>query len=338
MSSSNNDVVVVCSEIADPNWRWIEASLDENSITFRYAPCSTQHTIDRLPFLNMARLRGSLEAVLLAKKSGAKAIVTHGPTLAAWCALFARLLGVKTKILAHSFNFTELPSRIKRAVFSVALSNIDRFVVFSSVERGLYAEAFKLPPQKFDVVLWGVRPPEADDTQAPIEKEDYICAIGGNARDYKTLIHAARRLPNLTFVLVVRPESIQGLDLPPNVKKYVDLPYLKTMNVLKHSKFMVLPLLNSTVPCGHVTLVAAMYFKKAFIVTDSLGVRDYVTPGFNGLTIGANSVDDLVSAIENLWRDSTLCNTLSENGLAFAVRECAEKQIADHFVRWLRSF
>ena len=31
------------------------------------------------------------------------------------------------------------------------------------------------------------------------------------------------------------------------------------MSVLLHSRFMVLPLLTSDVPCGHVTLVAAMH-------------------------------------------------------------------------------
>lgn len=330
--------VVVLTDFADPNWRWLETSLAGIGLRFEFVRrCIDRNFLEKIIPLNLGRLRGSLQGVQIARRTRANAVVAHGPTLAAWCALFARVLGLKIPIVAHTFNFTVLPSGAKKALFSLALSRIDRFVVFSTVERELYAKAFALPIEKFDVVLWGVKPPQVDAPETPLEQGDYVCAVGGNARDYRTLIEAARRLPDVRFVLVVRPNSLSGLDLPPNVAVHTNLPFGKAMNVLMHSRFMVLPLLNSEVPCGHVTLVAAMYLGKAFVITELSGVRDYVRDGDNALTVIAGSVDDLAAATRRLWVDPALCANLGENGRRFAASECTEERIARHFLGWLRS-
>jgi glycosyltransferase involved in cell wall biosynthesis len=234
-------------------------------------------------------------------------------TLAVLFALFARAFGLKIPILAHTFNFTTLPPLAKRPLFTLALSQIDRFVVFSNMERELYAKTFGLPVDRFDVVCWGVRPPEVDSPEVPFEQGNYVSAIGGNARDYRTLIETARMLPQIRFVLVVRPESLRGLNPPSNVVVHTSLPFGKTMNVLLHSRFMVLPLAGSEVPCGHVTLVAAMHLGKAFVITDSTGVRDYVRNGENALTVSPGSVESLVAATRRLWEDPVFCARLGKN-------------------------
>ncbi len=329
--------VVVCAEIADLGWRWLEESFAGSSIRFEFVRCVPRNSLERITRFNVARLRGAFEAVRMARRAGAQAIVAHGPTSAAWCGLFARMTGLRIPILAHSFNFTSLPSWPKRLVFKRSLSEIDRFVVFSTVERDLYAKTFGLPPERFDVVLWGVEPPRVEGPDTPLEEGPYVCAVGGNARDYRTLIEAARWLPDVRFVLVVRPDSLRGLDLPANVAVHTNIPFGKTMNVLAHSRFMALPLIGSEVPCGHVTLVAAMHLGKAFVITDSSGVHDYVRDGDNALTVAAGSVEGLAVAIRRLWNEPMLCVRLGDNGRQFAARECTEERIAEHFQGWLRS-
>ena len=162
------------------------------------------------------------------------------------------------------------------------------------------------------MICWGVKPPEIDSPEAPLEPGEYVCAIGGNARDYGTLLQAARLMPHIRFVCVVRPNSLQGLDVPPNVTVHTNLPSGQAMNILVHSRFMVLPLLHSKVPCGHVTIVAAMHLGKAFVITDSEGVRDYVQDGHNAMTIPARSASALAEATERLWRSPALCKSLGE--------------------------
>jgi glycosyltransferase involved in cell wall biosynthesis len=280
---------------------------------------------------------GCWRAVRVARKTNASIIVTHGPTLAAWCCIFAWMLNCsRVAIFAHSFNFTELPGPFKRWVFSRVLGRVERFAVFSQMERGLYANAFKLDVRKIDFVHWGVDGPSLEGQR--IEAGDYVVSIGGNARDYRTLFEAARLVPDTWFVVVARPHNLLGLEIPQNVTTHTNLPLNATMNILGHSRFMVLPLVGSEVPCGHVTLVAAMHLGRAVIATDSTGVADYVENGVTGLTVKMVSPRELASAIEQLWRDSELCDRLAENGRRFAMARCSEESIAAHFSDWLMSW
>jgi glycosyltransferase involved in cell wall biosynthesis len=332
----SSGLMICCADFADPAWRWIEGPLSDTGIRFEFVRAVPRNIIERrVSSLNLARLRASFEAVRLAREKKAHAIVTHGPALAAWCALFARFFRLKIPIVAHSFNFTELPNAVKRSALGWMLSNVDRFVVFSRLERSLYAKAFDLPRDHFDVIHWGVSPPDVSSPEAPMEPGDYVCAIGGNARDYGTLLEAARLTPHIRYVCVVRPNNLRGLDVPSNVKVHTNLPSGQAMNILVYSRFMVLPLLHSKVPCGHVTIVAAMHLGKALILTDSEGVRDYVQDGHNAITISPRSATALAEATERLWESPLLCKRIGENGLRFARRECTEGQVVQHFRGWL---
>ena len=331
-------LVICCADFADSKWRWIEGPLSDTGIRFEFVRAVPRNLFERgITSLNLPRLRASLEAVRLARKKKADAIVTHGPALAAWCGLFARILRLKIPIVAHSFNFTELPNATKRTVLGSMLSNVDRFVIFSSLERSLYAKAFDLPEDRFDMVHWGVNPPPVDSPEHPLEPGEYVCAIGGNARDYGTLLEAARLIPHIRFVCLVRPDSLAGLGVPSNVTVHTNLQFGQAMNLLLHSRFMVLPLVHSEVPCGHVTIVAAMHLGKAFIVTDSEGVRDYAQDGYNAVTIPPRSAAALAKATERLWKAPALCKSLGENGRRFARRECTEERVVQHFREWLAS-
>jgi glycosyltransferase involved in cell wall biosynthesis len=335
--TANDDMfplVVCCSEIDDPNWRWLEPALGD-MCHFHFVRCVPRNVLEKkLRVLNLSRIRGCFETVMLARRMHADVVVTHGPTLAAWCSIFGFVFSLKGTILAHSFNFTELPNLLKRFIFSIAFKRVDRFVVFSNAEKTVYAEAFSLPEGRFEFVHWGVRPPNVIGP-SPLTRGNYVSAIGGNARDYTTLISAARQLPDIPFVLVVRPFSLAGIDPPPNVTVHINLSVEASMNILCYSRFMVLPLVSSVVPCGHVTIVAAMHLGKAMAVTASLGVSDYVKHGENSLLVPPVDINSLVQAIRDLWSDSELCTRLGESGQRFALQECTEDRIADHFRRWL---
>jgi glycosyltransferase involved in cell wall biosynthesis len=101
---------------------------------------------------------------------------------------------------------------------------------------------------------------------------------------------------------------------------------------------MVLPLIGSDVPCGHVTLVAAMHLKKAMIITDSKGVSDYVEHGVNSLSVPVGDVDALARQISELWSDPQRASQLGEAGHRFAVANCSEASIIKHLRQILQEF
>jgi glycosyltransferase involved in cell wall biosynthesis len=326
-------LIVCCSEISDPNWRWIERNLASEEFRFEFVGCLPENWVERhFKILNLARLRGCIQAVWKAKREQALVLVTHGPTLAAWCGLFGLLFGLRSRLLAHSFNFTHLPGKLKTIMFRLGLKRADRLVTFSNVEREVYSRAFHLPIDRFDFVYWGANAPVVSSGNA---YGNYVSSIGGNARDYATLMDAARRLPHIPFIVVGRPENFAGLDLPQNVTRHVNTPLEFAMSLLKYSRFMVLPLNSSEVPCGHVTIVAAMHLGKAMTVTASSGVDDYVMADENALIFPAKDANSLSLLIEKLWEDADLCARLGANGKAFALENCSEQKITGHFQAYL---
>jgi glycosyltransferase involved in cell wall biosynthesis len=221
---------------------------------------------------------------------------------------------------------------LKTIIFRLGLTQVDRFITFSNVEREVYSRAFDLPIDRFDFIHWGANPPSVSEGKSCSR---YVSSIGGNARDYATLMGAAQRLPHIPFAVVGRPESFAGLDLPENVIKHVNTPLQFAMDLLNCSSFMVLPLNSSEVPCGHVTIVAAMHLGKAMIVTGSSGVDDYVIADENALVSPAKDPDAMSVLIDKLWQDEGLCTRLGANGKSFALRNCSEQKITKQFEAYL---
>jgi glycosyltransferase involved in cell wall biosynthesis len=333
--------ILVCSPYSDPGWRWLAPApaLCDLPLEWEFFHRVETTFLERkIHTPDLALVNTCRRAIHAIRQRGADLLVTHDPRATWWCAFFAARAGVTVRHLAHSFNFAVLPRGIKRRMMSRAFASVDRFVVYSHAERELYADYFGLPRSRFDVKLWGVGTPEvaqSSDAGAEPAEGQYLCAIGGNRRDYASLMTAMARLPQIPAVIVARPHNLRGLTIPPNVTVRCDIPFPQAMRVLQRSRFMVLPLDSGDVPCGHVTLVAAMHLGKAFIVTASAGVADYLADPTsnrpNGVTCDVGSPQSLADAIRALWNDADHIADLGNNGQAFAQTYCTEASMAEHF-------
>lgn len=287
--------------------------------------------------LNAARYRAARQALSVAKKERPALIVAHGarPMMHLVEAAMSRRL--PAPVLVYALNFTDLPNGIMRKRMSCALAMADRLVVPSTTERRLYSEWFGLDERRINVLLWGLAPLKIPQDPRFIDASRYVCAIGGNARDYKTLIEAMRRLAHIPLVLVCRPHNLDGLDCPPNVTVHVNLSNEQVNNIIHHSSFMALPLQTSIVPCGHVTMVVAMYLKKGMIVTHSEGVLDYVRANDNALLTPVGDAAALAERIEHLWGHPEIAAKLGAAGYVFAHAHCTEDAVAHYCEGYLQS-
>lgn len=322
--------IVCCTTFFGEDWKWVAPELGEdlsNWHFFHNQPRGLLEKYIRQP--DLAMIRSCRQAVHFALGSHADLIVTHDPRISFWYAFFANRLGLQTEHIAYSFNFPELPRGVKRRLMTKAFASISQFIVYSTLEKQLYSDYFGIPQERIEVRLWSVSVPEVQPEE-PLEAGDYICAIGGNARDYQTLMAAMEKLPDIRLVLVARPSNLKNLNIPSNVKVLVNIPMEQTMNILKYSRFMVLPLRGSEVPCGHVTLVAAMHLGKTFIITNSSGIRDYVFHDYNAVTCEPFAPEALAEAIRALWNDPDRCHSLGENGRQFAEKNCSEELVRQH--------
>jgi hypothetical protein len=291
-------------------------------------------------FLKRPNLNTAIEgmrAVLYAKRHNARLLVTIGPRLSFWCGLFCRLFRTTVDHYAFAFNFAELPTGWKRKIFGFGFRQLKSLRVASQTEKSLYSDYFNIPKDLIEVRLWGMNIPEVS-TDPPILNEPYVSAVGGNARDYLTLLGAARLLSGVPMVWVVRPENVVGLELPPHVLVLRNIPYPHAMNVVAHSRLTVVPLKDSKVPCGHVTLVSGMLLKKPVVATNSAGVVDYVRDGWNGLLCEPHSATDMAEKIRTLWEEPETARMLGENGFRFASEQCSERSVREDLSAILRGY
>ncbi len=255
-------------------------------------------------------------------------IVTHHPLVTCWTERFCR--GRRTcPHVAFAFNFTRLPHSMRRSLMRRAFATVDRFIVFSEFERTLYADYFHFPVERFEMLHWGVREPEglACGVLPPADSNSpAICAVGSQARDYATLLEAMRRIPHIPLVLVATPANLRGLAVPPNVTVKLNIPRREAEAIVRQSRFMVLPLSHARVPCGHVTMVTAMYCSRALVATESSGISDYLIAGQNGLTVPPGDAAAMAAAIEQLWNDPATATRLGNTGRAWALAHCTEEQ------------
>jgi glycosyltransferase involved in cell wall biosynthesis len=320
-------LIVCCSPDYGDGWRGLGPKLTGEGakwIFFDDRPTGFLERVIRRP--NIAIIRACLNAVLRASRERARLLVTQEPRTTFLCAMFCFILRARIDHYVFSFNFPELPKGFRVRLMRYAFRQVKQFTVHSSMERDLYSDYFHIPKERIRLRLWSIGVPEVSP-DFPLQAGRYISAIGGNGRDYKTLVEAARKLPDIPFALVVRPDSLFGLQVPANVKVMVNLPFEEAMNIMLHSDFTVLPLSGSTVPCGHVTLVCAMHLAKTMVVTDSKGIYDYVRCGHNGVLCKPFSPEDLAQAIEGLWKDPDEVDRLSENNLRFGAENCTEANV-----------
>lgn len=320
--------IVVCSEIKNTSWRWIAHQFPDS---YQWTFCRANHAGNSIATM-LFRVLASINAVIKARH--ADAIQSHGPYMAFYCALFLWLFRIKTPHVVYSFNFAELPTGFALKRMKFFLKNIDCLVVSSNMERALYAEYFNIAIEKIDFVRWGVSEPNFNLKQSIVNKP-YISTVGGNARDYTTFMAAMAELPDIDAIAVMRPQNLIDLDVPDNVQVLVDVPKDDALSVIKNSVLTVLPLSGTETPCGHVTIVVAMYLGVPIVVTNSSGVSDYIIDLETGIMCESKSVFSMKEAIIKLISDVELSNKIAVNADVFVHENCLEKNYVDHLNQFI---
>jgi glycosyltransferase involved in cell wall biosynthesis len=311
------------------DWHSLLEEVGSKEVRWKYFSDHERHfwqCILKRPNFNTAI--AGLHAVLYAKRHNARLLVTIGPRFSFWCGFFCRLLRITVDHVALAFNFSDLPIGWKKRLFGFGFQQLKSLRVASQMEKSLYSSYFGIPEQLIEVRLWGMNIPNVS-AGPPVLDQPYVSSVGGNARDYVTLLEAARILCEIPMVWVVRPENVAGLELPPHVHVLRNIPYPHAMNVVANSRLTVVSLRDSKVPCGHVTLVSGMLLKKAVVATNSAGVVDYVKDGWNGLLCAPHSPADLAEKIRVLWEEPDTARILGENGFRFASEHCSERSVRE---------
>ena len=225
--------------------------------------------------VRVSRYRAAAQAVLAAGKDCF--IISHLPLMTAAVAHLLRVRGRHVPHLGFAFNFTKLPGGWRHAYLRNALSRVDQLTVFSSYEKTLYAEHFGIDPSRFVPVIWTQGAPPVQTEPGIDLKTPYLCAIGGEGRDFTLLIETAKRLePGITMVIIARPHSLAGLSIPDNVTVLTNIPLARTWRIAQDSLGVLVPLLGRDTCCGQITLVSAKLLGVPLATTWAHATREYV--------------------------------------------------------------
>ncbi len=324
--------IINIAETPPADWIFLKEKINDDSFTWYFynaIPRNYLENVVRKP--RTSRIRAAICAALKAKKVNARLIISHGPNVTLLTALFCWLFNVKSKHVAFSFTFTKLPTGFLKFLMKLALRSVHKFTLFSNVERSLYADYFNLPLDRFDYLPWTMDTPITEDNA--VAKPAYVCAAGGEGRDYETLIKAFEGL-DINLVIIARPENLKNQTIPSNVQLLTNVPLKKYWSVIKDSKFSVVPMLSRETNCGHGTIVGAYALSKPVITTYSYATEDYAINNYNSLISEPGDVKGLADNIRRLWQDDRLCRQMSEN----AIKQYQDHYRPQHAVNYLNSF
>jgi len=329
--------IATISSNPDPSWVWIQDLMgDDFTLTGRRLEWSGFSTAPK-PGANttLARWHGAKRLATAHKQHPFDLIVSHGPWATAWTEFALGHAKYGARHLAFSFNFTDLPQGARRYLMQRNFQNVDAFSVFTDGEQSLYADYFGIDRSKIIRAPWGVAPPLKMAPPRQITGP-YVAALGGEARDYETLCAAARLCPEMQFVAVARPHNFDGFNppenMPPkNMTVLFDLPPEEAWGIVWHADFALIPLRSQETPCGLVTLVGGMHLGKAQIVTNAMGVSDYINDNETGLLVPANDAEALAAAITRLHQDPALADRLGNTAKTYAADNCSEAATVTFF-------
>jgi hypothetical protein len=304
VESENRIPTIVVFSGSPANWNWYADDCPGKArwIFYTEEPKNFIERVIQRP--RLSRIFGAFRCVQAARRQSASAVAALSQFHTFWAACAMCLLRVRKPLLSFSFHFSKLPTGLRLRLSKWAFSRVERFGVHSTPERERYAQHFGIPVERFDLTLWGVRPSsvETEEAPSPLDRE-YICAMGKDGRDYRTLTEAMKQMPELTLLLVAQPYNLVGCEIPENVKVCCDIPRAEALNILKHSQFMALPLEKDDTSCGHITLVSAMFCHKAIVATGSIGIADYFPPDYAAPRVAAGDVDGWVRTLRAMARD-----------------------------------
>ncbi len=320
-----------------PSWNWLESLTQDPGIEWRQSTTQSFTTLNKLPKgVVLSRILAARAAIELSQTQQ-PVLVSHGPRPAFYASLLSSQRTHPKHHLAFSFNFTTLPSAMRRGPMIRAYKKIERFVVASTLERSLYSRVFDIEPERIHVQLWAVQPFLKENLPRPVPEGRYLCAVGAQGRDYRVLLDAMRKIPSCHLHLVTYPGNIAGMDVPKNVTVHFGVPFDFAAALVAHADAMLLPLTGTQVPCGHVTAVMAMHLGVPVMATASEGLSDYLRKDDTAILFGAESANAIFEKITAFLDDPSEAHACAVRAKVFATEYCSEASTVRYFQRYIKS-
>jgi glycosyltransferase involved in cell wall biosynthesis len=198
---------------------------------------------------------------------------------------------------------------LKRAWMRFCLRAVDRCIVWASVERKRYAEAYGVLPEKF---LYVPHHHTLKRYGFDVGDDGYVFTGGNSDRDYGLFFSAVRDLSVPCVLATNRPQLLAGLVVPPNVR-VVSVSPAEFRQLMARARLVVMSMRATLLHAGgQQTVLNAMVMGKPVILTDPEGGADYIEHGKTGLLVPYGDVAALREAIRYLWEHLEVARAMGE--------------------------
>jgi len=257
-----------------------------------------------------------------------------------WYTFFLTLFGKKTAVVMGEMFLPEpagdFPWKMKRLIRRCLYRKIDRFVVYSTTERRLWAEYLQYDESRFATILFAsnILDPNRFPDGLYLPEGEYGFAAGRSGRDYKTFFEAVKEIP-CPFVVVSDKGSVQGLEVPKNVTLYCDIPWTEYLELLKKAAFTVVPLHDWQRSTGQVAVLEGYALGKPTISTRCIGTTDYVFEGETGFLVAPYQPAAMREAIEKMLSADDIRRMMGKNALEKCQSQFSPQVYLDQYLEVL---
>jgi glycosyltransferase involved in cell wall biosynthesis len=144
-------------------------------------------------------------------------------------------------------------------------------------------------------------PPVREESEPPFDGA-YLCAIGGEGRDFRCLMEAAAG-SGVNVAVIARPHNLLGLAIPSNVRTFTNIPLDKTWAIAKGSSGVVVPLLSNDTCCGQITIVSAQMLGLPVITNFSHALKEYLSGEGVALLFDPGDASELAEKMLSLLKN-----------------------------------
>jgi len=247
-------------------------------------------------------------------------VLSHKEKVGLPLALLMKVLKIRIPhiiIISRITSVDEKKSRQKMWFLEKTKDSINKFIIWSSMQRKIAIEELGIAPEKMILVKRGT---DQKFWKPQDRQTDMICSVGMEARDYPTLVEALRPL-NIPCHIVAGAARGEIFNTVKKLLSIRDLPDFITVGKKKpaglrdlyaRSRFVVVPLLPTDSDNGLTTILESMAMGKTVICSRAEGQIDVIQDGVTGIFVPQGDVEAMRQAILDLWNDPARCKRMGE--------------------------
>lgn len=179
---------------------------------------------------------------------------------------------------------------------------LDRLLVFSENQQEIFARA-GVDPAMIRPIRFGADHEYFTPGNEP-ERVDVLAVGIDRGRDWRTLIEAARRIPDVQVHIVTGPDRVPS-NRPSSVIVHPPTDFESYRDLLRTARVVVVPSYDLAYPTGQSVLLEAMACGRCVVVTETEAMRDYIFHDHANLAVPPSDPEALADMLSAALRDDS---------------------------------